>query len=99
MMRFCLATACLLGESAIAQPVDVRLPETDYQIARQIAADRYATATTECGLIHWSSRLACDNAALEEFQRAEREARRAYVKVQTDMAEEAVRNARKPAPK
>ena len=99
------ALAAVGGLALAAEPsAGVPLPETEYQMARSQAAQRYADAITACGFVNWSTRLDCERAAAEEQQRAELEARSRYLRTQTEFAKlrqpesDGARTAAKPPP-
>ena len=89
-MRFSTALLILTGAScasAAEPPRGVSLPETEYQAARTAATARYMEAITACSFINWSTRDACERAALNDLERADLEARNRYLKAQADFRE------------
>jgi hypothetical protein len=82
-----LALAMSAMAAAAEPPRGVSLPETEYQAARTAATARYMEAITACGFINWSTRDACERAALNDLERADLEARNRYLKAQADFRE------------
>jgi hypothetical protein len=88
-MRLPIALLMLTGASCAgaAEPGRISLPETEYQAARTAATARYMEAITACGFINWSTRDACERAALSDLERADLEARNRYLKAQAEFRE------------